>query len=413
MTRSRITRFSLLQAGFWVLAISLLMVSAPSFQAKANTKAQAKSRPPFFHNSYKKAYVRWGVQLTTRHPMDYKPIEEGKVAIGDDAVYVGGRGKIFYKIRKHDGKILKKRHFAEEFFSKPIYRDGRVYVGLSSGRFVVLDAETLKTIWAYHSGAEIINAPALSESGDAVYLVNTLGTLSALEADDGTLKWEHEEPYFKTMTIRRQARPAISGDKLYQGFSNGSFVVFHRHTGEILWRKTLSSGERFNDVTATALVHGGYVYTASFDKGVFCLDEQTGREIWHQKLKSANAPFWKGGKIYITVSEEGVYCLNPNNGAIEWYIAMPELLKGRKEGAFSDIVAYSADTVVFATSGSGLYFLDVYNKRFIDRFTPGNGITGYPSTQNGWAYTLSNGGWLYCVALGKPGSPYTPHKIER
>jgi len=324
------------------------------------------------------AVVVWRFQLTDREPMDYKPVEDGLVGVSGNNLYVGGRSKILYKLDRKSGKVLKQRKMNQELFSQPVANDKFLYVGTPSGKLFALDKHNLEDIWVYDAKSEILSAPIFD--GENLYFITQLDTLTALKADTGEFLWEHKEPYHGNLAIRKRAEPLIVGDRLFQGFTNGTIAAFNKVTGDKLWQKSLGKGKRFDDVNATAKYHNGYIYTASFDNGVYCLDAETGLRHWQNEIISASTPIIFENKLYVTASETGFYCLNLDTGVTEWKMGFKALFMDHLEGGLSEPVVYKNDYIIFSASGTGLYFIDTRNKRAITRFTPGNGITSKPTT---------------------------------
>lgn len=344
------------------------------------------------------AVVVWSLKLTDRGSMDYRPIENGVAGVHEDFVYIGGRSKTLYKLNKHTGKILDKRKMKQEILSKPVVHGSYLYLGTPSGKFYALDRFNLDDIWVYDAKSEVFADPVFD--GEYVYIITQSDTVTALNAQTGEFVWEHKEPYHGNLAIRKRAKPLIVDNRLFQGFTNGTIAAFNKLTGEKLWHKSLGKGKRFDDVNASPIYYDGYIYTASFDNGVYSLDAQTGIINWFTEIKSASAPIMFDEKIYLTASETGFYCLNPKSGIVEWKMGFKALFMDHLEGALSEPVIYQNKYLIFTASGTGLYFIDPRNQRAILRFTPGNGITAKPTVDKNIIYTLSNGGYFYAVALG-------------
>lgn len=348
--------------------------------------------------------VLWSTQISPREPMDYKPLEDGGAGVDASNVYVGGRSKTLFRIDRSNGKILKSRKMGQEIFSRPVVGESAVYFGDAAGYLHALDKYSLSDIWVHNAKSEILATPVVV--GEKLYYIAENETLTALELGTGKFIWEHKEEYHGSLSIRRRGEPLVVGDRLYQGFSNGLICAFDRHTGKLLWRRNLGKGSRFDDVNAAPILQDGMLYVASFDNGLFCLDADTGNEIWNQPIKSASSPMAIDGKLYLTSSESGFYCLNQLTGKIEWFIELTALFMKHEEGALSRPLKYGADHLIFSASGTGMYFVDYRNKRLTARFTPGNGISSLPTPSGNLIFTLSNGGYLYAVALGEKGSRY-------
>ncbi|RJO66077.1 MAG: hypothetical protein C4523_13415 [Myxococcales bacterium] len=351
--------------------------------------------------------VVWRAQVTERDLADYleyEPLEDGIAGVSADAVFVGGRSKTLYKLDRRTGERLGKRKLDEEIFSQPLVGGGMVYLGTSSGVFYALREDNLQDAWTYDSKSEIVAPPTLHEG--IVYFITQEDVVTALDAQSGKFLWEYRQDYLTTMIIRRHARPVVDGDHLYQGFTNGTMCALDRLSGNVAWCRSLTEkGGRFEDVNATPAIANGFLYTASFDNGVYCLNADSGVVVWRQDIKSASAPLLIGDTLFVTASEDGLYGLDVETGAIAAHFEIQKLHHGREEGALSQPFLYSDRYFVFSASGSGVYFFDYRDQRFIERFTPGNGVSAPPTTAGQTVFTLSNGGYVYAIALARKAIP--------
>jgi outer membrane protein assembly factor BamB len=74
-----------------------------------------------------------------------------------------------------------------------------------------------------------------------------------------------------------------SSDMLFVGAS-GYVAAFNKHDGTELWRATLKSGMTLaGDRFVTVLVEGERVYAHTYGH-LFCLDAQTGEQLWTNEL---------------------------------------------------------------------------------------------------------------------------------
>ncbi len=386
-----------------LVALALLLVLASFvFSCGGPVKRKEGWKRTVFQPGNLGVTVVWRQQITERDLRDYleyEPLEDGIPGVDDTSVYVGGRSKTLYKLDRHTGEIIQKRRMLEEIFSQPVPIGERLYFGTSTGFLYALQKDSLKTVWKYNAKSEIVTPPIVLD--DMLYFITQNDKLVALRADDGSFAWEHKENYWGTMSIRKRAQPAISGDFLYQGFTNGFLCAFDRHNGELLWRRSLGKGKRFDDVNATPVLSDGMLYTASFDNGAYCLNAESGIVLWHTPLKSASAPFLSGNILYLAASEDGFYALDKETGKIRWFMELAQIFHGRKEGALSSVVPYMGNYLVFSASGTGLYFMDFGKKKLIERFTPGNGISCMPTVKGNMIYVLSNGGYVYAISLAR------------
>jgi len=142
--------------------------------------------------------------------------------------------------------------------SMPAYGGGAIYFGSQDGTVRALDAKTGCLRWAFHASAEVRTAIVISpwSADDAnadptLYFGDLLGRAYAISAKTGELRWKTRVDNHRDATIT--AAPALSGDRLYVPVSSlevvpaadpsyacctfrGSVVALDAGTGERLWK---------------------------------------------------------------------------------------------------------------------------------------------------------------------------------
>lgn len=139
-----------------------------------------------------------------------------------------------------------------------------------------------------------------------------------------------------TLQFASSYHPIAAAGKIFVPSMHQDFVqALNAETGEIIWTSFASGPVRFAPV-----YDNGKVYFASDDGFLYCVDANTGKEIWqfcgaprikyvigNDRLISAwpvrGGPVFKNGKIYFANGVWPfmgifVYCLNAENGDVEW-----------------------------------------------------------------------------------------------
>ncbi len=142
--------------------------------------------------------------------------------------------------------------------SQPAYGGGAIYFGSQDGTVRALDAKTGCLRWAFHAPAEVRTAIVISpwsaddENVDpTLYFGDLLGRAYAISARTGELRWKARVDDHRDATIT--AAPALAGDRLFVPVSSlevvpaadpayacctfrGSVVALDAKTGERLWK---------------------------------------------------------------------------------------------------------------------------------------------------------------------------------
>jgi outer membrane protein assembly factor BamB len=180
---------------------------------------------------------------------------------------------------------------------------------------VAHDKETGKERWfverdtgAKEEPADAYTTPVLYRHGGRMELIVFGGNvLDAYEPATGQRLW-HCEAFNGNRVI---SGPTVAGGRVYavQGMRGPLFAVRAGGTGDVtashvLWKYQGKSG---TPDAASPLVYQGLVFLATNSGIVLCLDAESGRELWKERLgKGFRAtPLGAGGKVYV-FSKEGV-----------------------------------------------------------------------------------------------------------
>ncbi len=184
--------------------------------------------------------------------------------------------------------------------------------------------------------------------------------------------------------------PAVSGDVVYVGSTDGSLYAINRGDGVVRWKF-----DTRGPVSSSPAVHRGLVFVSSVDGLVYAVDATTGKSRWTFATKGErrftapgihgaiprtermpdpfdvflSSPTIAGSTLYIGSGDQHVYALDVATGAKRW------------EFATGDVVHASptvVDGVVYIGSWDrNLYALDAATGRERWRYTTGNDTTIY------------------------------------
>ena len=212
----------------------------------------------------------------------------------------------------------------------------------------------------------------------------------------------HDEKIWCGMSGSVNGGTMVADGKVFAGNWDGhQYYCWDEETGELLWTFT----EENTGLWGTAYAQGtpayadGKVYLTTwvFIGGhVYCVDADTGEEIWHQTLPldACGSPTIANGIVYVTTynfyGDGDIYALDTSTGAILWQ----HTIQGTDS---TPAVAYGN---VYVTGGSK-GFSDIQTYCF-------DATTGTPIWETNVSDTI--GGWTCSVAVadgkvfvGKPG----------
>lgn len=132
----------------------------------------------------------------------------------------------------------------------PVVVGDRVYAGSPSGRVAALNLRSGERIWTATEGALSPIVPA----GDSLFLVSDQGQLVRLSAEDGTVVWSTDMPFFTKEKARRRLAvvphygPVLAGGQLWVGSGDGVLRAFDPRDGGLQAEVPLAGGGASNPI---------------------------------------------------------------------------------------------------------------------------------------------------------------------
>ncbi len=202
--------------------------------------------------------------------------------------------------------------------------------------------------------------------------------------------------------------PAVSGDWVYVGSSDGRLYAIDRASGAERW-KFQSHGP----IASSPAVHGDLVYISSLDGKVYAIDRATGKERWAFTTKGErrftapgihgaiprtermpdpfdvflSSPTIANNTVYIGSGDQHVYALDAATGALRWQFGAADVIHASP--------AVANGLVYIGSWDRNLYALDAATGRERWRNTTGNDTTEY--NQIGIASSAAVAGGLVFV----------------
>jgi outer membrane protein assembly factor BamB len=298
----------------------------------------------------------------------------------------------------------------------PAIADGVAYVGIrdengteESGVHAI-DLRTGKTRWTFRTPSSVHGTPAVL--GNTVFVPSLRGTLFAVNAQTGALRWKREvepgQPPFNQRSYSYYS-PAVANGKVYWPYqarygkaSRGLLTALDATTGETVWESPMS-GSTMSDGTPAIADGRVYVGNETADR-VIAYDAETGRQLWTAANRLGGwqdgAPVAAGGRVFIG-SNNAVIARDATSGADLWthrspsasYIpnnatpSAPAVDGGTLYMVFPDgrVTALSAET------GAVIWSVRLPGRAYL------GGVLSPPAVSGGTVYVGSNDGHLYAL----------------
>jgi polyvinyl alcohol dehydrogenase (cytochrome) len=190
------------------------------------------------------------------------------------------------------------------------------------------------------------------------------------------LKWAFAYPKTEATTVR--SAPAVVGDTIYFGGSDGKFYARHAKTGAAKWEFDLRSVDPEGNAVAHdgPAVSGGKVFFGDARGYLYALDTRTGALWWstrvdaHPAATVTSSPIVHKGRVYVGVSsiENGgdrnypcctfrghVDALDARTGELDWrYYTVPEP---------QQVGTWPSGAAMYEPSGAGVWSSPVIDPR--------------------------------------------------
>jgi outer membrane protein assembly factor BamB len=151
---------------------------------------------------------------------------------------------------------------------EPIVAEGKVFVGTQNGTLWALDRLTGAVRWKYRASGPILHSPAYADG--RVFVGDAGGGFSSLLADRGLEIWKGRS--------RRggfAAAPLVQDGVVYIGSRDGTLYAVSAETGELRWE--FQTG---GPIRCTAAAAGTTIVFASDDMHAYAVEAATGKQVW-------------------------------------------------------------------------------------------------------------------------------------
>lgn len=177
-------------------------------------------------------------------------------------------------------------------------------------------------VWKAPLGATLLARPVL---GDRQVVVQTLdGRLQSFDRETGARQWTFDTPV-PPLSLRGNAAPVISGDKLFAVSGQGDLYQMDLQTGLPVWqtRVTNSRGrgeiERLMDIDGDLVLDpNGTLYTAGYQSQITATDTLQVRRRWQLNISTTQAVATDAAHVYAVDTNGSVAGINKLTGELVW-----------------------------------------------------------------------------------------------
>jgi len=208
------------------------------------------------------------------------------------------------------------------YLASATVQDELVVFGAGDGTVYALDLESGQERWRFSTEMRIRSTPAIS--GGVVDVGGADGVVYSLGLEDGLVQWSHETEGASLLSEdfgfdRKSiiASPAVVEGVVYVGSRDGQMYALDQATGERLWRVS----HEVSWAMSSPAVSGDALFSGTSD-GVFVhrVDVATGEEVW--RFVGAgytwSSPALVGTTVYIGDGAGYLRAIDAESGAERW-----------------------------------------------------------------------------------------------
>jgi outer membrane protein assembly factor BamB len=337
--------------------------------------------------------IRWRQKLRDHGIFTFRPEEFAGAAAshGGQRIYVGTGAGTLYAFRGTTGVKIWERKLGGSIRATPLVVEhlGLLFVGSADGVMNAIDLATGAQKWKYRTKG-IAYRPAVYSDG-VIYFANHRDQVFSLDARTGRWRWSYDRETPESFTVAGHSGLALKGDNLYAGFSDGMIVCLSARSGNARWTRNLGGkAKEYLDVDSTPVVHNGVLYVSSFAGGLYALTADGGALRWRYPVKGASTVVADGDRLFFAASKRGLFALD-FDGRLRW--------RQRIDSGTPRLPRVRGRAIYVTFSEGGLMVIDRRTGRLIQRFNPGEGISGPTLIQRRSLYVLSNHGNFYAFTL--------------
>jgi outer membrane protein assembly factor BamB len=346
----------------------------------------------------------WRRELTSSERGAYRPVEHAVAAIDPigGRVYVGARsGRLF--AFSQQGQPLYRFELHESVEGEPALDPARdeLFVTTERGELLAFRASGGTLRWTAKTQGAVRRAPLLFR--DALFVFSEEDVLEARSREDGSVLWSYKRDRGDGFLVAGHSGLQLTANGLLlAGFSDGTIVALDALDGRVKWERATvvdapdaePGRPRYLDVDTTPVMVGNHVYAASFAAGLYCLDAHNGSVVWREPELTGITSLvaLPDGSGLVTVSADlGVGRFDLATQRFAW-------TKLGERGSFG-VPTLAGDLVLVGDSRGSLVAISATTGQERGRLDSGHGFIAGIAAAGTRAYALTNGGNLLAIRL--------------
>ncbi len=253
------------------------------------------------------------------HVDTINPVQSPAQVLGDRVLVADTGGYVY--LLDWDGNTLWRYHAGGPIYREPVIHGEQILIGTSTDLLISLAIETGQWRWSFRPEETLVRNE-LSVLGSSrpevhdgkVYMGLSDGRVVCLDAHSGILQWEQQIGEGRFLDV--DSPPIITEEELLVvGGYSGPIVALDIETRAIAWR--IDQG-----IVGDLLYQYGRVYYADTEGALHCLVAADGSEEWTFKPKATkelmNSPVGSGRTLLVTLNSGQLFAIDAFAGDVLW-----------------------------------------------------------------------------------------------
>ena len=209
---------------------------------------------------------------------------------------------------------------------------GAVFASSGFGTLTALEAATGNVRWVQDLESAVSGAPTVYKG--VVYLVTRNAVGWAIDAANGRILWQAIGATSES-GISGGSTPVIAASQVVFPLPSGQLVAAAIGSGAQAWVASVTSQRlrrafsRFSEMTAVPVVAGGVVYAGNHSGRASAFDAGTGESIWDIDAGGLNPVWVAGGSVFLVSEENLLMRLDAATGEAVWAQELPYFTRER------------------------------------------------------------------------------------
>lgn len=271
---------------------------------------------------------RWSASVGDGADNEFLSLEP---AVEAPAVYAASRDGVIKSIGRASGALRWKARLTTGITGGVAVDGDILAVGTDQSDLLVLRSKDGSPVWRAPLGASLLSVPRITATD---VIVQTLdGRIQVFARDTGQPRWKFDTPV-PPLSLRGNAAPVASGDKLFAVSGQGDLYQLDLKNGLPVWQTRVTSSrgrgelERLMDIDGDLVLDSnGTLYTAGYQSQLTATDTQQVRRRWQINVSTTQSVAFDGAHVYAVDADGSLAAINKITGAVVW---LQDGLKGRK-----------------------------------------------------------------------------------